>query len=501
MTVVSRMPLGYAGKGRFRGSSEPHSFPRVSRSTQRGWRRFLPIGLLVSDTVVIVGSVVFAQSLWAGRSLERLQMTGSSWLLAGTLCAVWLAAMSVGQSRAIPILGSGTDEYRRVINATFAAFGLFAICAMLLKIDVARGLLVTALPTGVAALLLTRHCWRRWLANKRAAGALCERALLVGPAADVEFVGRRMLKTPGCGYRIVGAAVGETSPADDEPGSVLTIPVVATPDDVHEAVRRLEIDAVVIAGSELDRTELRELGWALGETGTVLVVASSVGDISGPRINWRPVEGLPLMRIELPHFDGAKYVLKRAFDVVAAGAGLMLALPLLLVVAAAVRLDSPGPVLFVQERIGLGGKAFRILKFRSMTVDAEQQLLKVLGGGMRAFYKTKRDPRVTRVGAFIRKYSIDELPQLINVLRGDMSLVGPRPQVAEEVELYDAAMRRRLLVKPGITGLWQVSGRSDLDLDESVRLDLYYAENWSLAGDVAIVLRTVRAVLRGAGAY
>jgi exopolysaccharide biosynthesis polyprenyl glycosylphosphotransferase len=196
-------------------------------------------------------------------------------------------------------------------------------------------------------------------------------------------------------------------------------------------------------------------------------------------------------------------VAKRLFDVLVAGTMVIVASPVMALVAIMVKLDSPGPVFFKQERVGIEGARFGMLKFRSMVVDAEDQLAEVSqhNEGAGVLFKMKKDPRVTRVGVVLRKFSLDELPQLFNILGGSMSLVGPRPPLPSEVEAYEHDVRRRLLVKPGLTGLWQVSGRSNLSWQDSVRLDLYYVENWSLAGDLIILLRTVRAVFRSTGAY
>jgi exopolysaccharide biosynthesis polyprenyl glycosylphosphotransferase len=232
-------------------------------------------------------------------------------------------------------------------------------------------------------------------------------------------------------------------------------------------------------------------------------MAPSLTDIAGPRIHARPVAGLPLIHVETPRYQGADRFLKRAFDlVVSAGLLMVLSLPLL-VVALLIVSTSPGGVFFAHERIGKRGRPFKMLKFRSMVADADAglaSLLRAQGTDDRPLFKVVDDPRVTKVGSFLRRYSIDEIPQLMNVLRGEMSLVGPRPQVAREVALYDNAATRRLFVKPGMTGLWQVSGRSNLSWDESVRLDLYYVENWSLTADLSIMARTVRAVFAKDGA-
>jgi len=234
-----------------------------------------------------------------------------------------------------------------------------------------------------------------------------------------------------------------------------------------------------------------------------LVMAPRIVDVSSSRVLPRPVDGVPLIHIDTPDFGGAKFRLKHAFDVIASAALIIALTPVLLVVALAVKLSGPGPILFTHTRIGRHGAPFKMLKFRSMVDSADLQLKGLLaeqGTSDQPLFKVENDPRITPVGRFIRKYSLDELPQLFNVLGGTMSLVGPRPQVADEVALYDSAAARRLLVKPGVTGLWQVSGRSNLSWGDSIRLDLNYIENWSLRGDLGILLRTVKAVTTSDGA-
>lgn len=489
---------------------EPTHLPDVRDTPSersRSWARPLKARLLATDVLVVLISVVLAQVLRFGVSDEELRLSGMQsfyWIISLVLASLWMISLAMSQSRALPVLGVGNDEYRRVINATMATFGIVAICAMLLKMDIARGYLAIALPIGLGLLLVSRHLWRQWLIRKRTLGAFADRALIVGNNADVVFVAKKIIKNPASGYHLVAAAVRSPNQAavflDDAP----SIPIVASPDDVVSAVRTHDIDAVIVAGSgEQGHRHLKELSWALEESNTALVVASKLVDVAGPRIHWRPVEGLPLMSVELPQYGGSKFSLKRAFDIASSGFGLLCILPLLAATALAIKIDSPGPVIFKQQRIGLRGKPFSIYKFRSMYTNAEEKVLEVMesSGGMQLFYKSKHDPRITRVGRFIRRYSIDELPQLWNVFNGTMSMVGPRPQIDKEVELYDDSMHRRLYVKPGITGLWQVSGRSDLDAEQSIRLDLYYVENWSLAGDLTIIARTVKAVVAKEGAY
>jgi exopolysaccharide biosynthesis polyprenyl glycosylphosphotransferase len=232
-------------------------------------------------------------------------------------------------------------------------------------------------------------------------------------------------------------------------------------------------------------------------------MAPALTDVAGPRIHTQQVAGLPLIHVTTPTLEGGQRVAKRLFDVLAATCLVILAGPMMIVIALLVRLDSRGSIIFRQERIGVDGTSFKMLKFRSMVSDAESRLeeLKDKNEGEGLLFKMRDDPRITRVGRFLRKYSLDELPQLFNVLNGSMSLVGPRPPLPTEVAEYGHDLRRRLLVKPGLTGLWQVSGRSNLSWEDSVRLDLYYVENWSLAGDLIILLRTFRAVFSSHGAY
>ncbi|WCI07892.1 sugar transferase [Arthrobacter sp. OVS8] len=282
------------------------------------------------------------------------------------------------------------------------------------------------------------------------------------------------------------------------------VPVLSSTDDVVRTVGRCGAEAVIVAGPVPGGNQyIRELGWGLEEHQAELVLASSLTNVAGPRIHWRPVEGLPLMHVDVPRYSGAKHACKRLLDIAVAATALVLLSPVLLTLAIIVKHDSPGPVLFRQERVGKAGDPFRMLKFRSMVVNAEAALagLGAQNQGAGVLFKMHNDPRVTRCGRWMRRFSLDELPQFWNVLTGEMSLVGPRPPLQREVGGYERHTHRRLLIKPGITGLWQVNGRSDLPWDEAVRLDLYYVENWSIMGDVIIMWRTFRAMCAPAGAY
>jgi exopolysaccharide biosynthesis polyprenyl glycosylphosphotransferase len=282
------------------------------------------------------------------------------------------------------------------------------------------------------------------------------------------------------------------------------VPVLGGVADMRRLCDQVGADTVLVArGGYETSQELRRIAWALEGSSIDLVVVPSLTDIAGPRIHMRPVAGLPLLHVEQPQAGAAGGLPKRLFDVVFASLALLVFSPLLMVVAAIVKLQDGGPVFFRQSRVGRDGTPFGMIKFRSMVVDAESRLeqLRALNEFDDVLFKMQNDPRITSVGRFLRRYSVDELPQLFNVIRGEMSLVGPRPPLPAEVDRYADDVHRRLLVRPGLTGLWQVSGRSGLSWDESVRLDLYYVDNWSMLSDLVIMAKTVRAVLGSAGAY
>ena len=289
-----------------------------------------------------------------------------------------------------------------------------------------------------------------------------------------------------------------------ESAGVGDLPVIQGLSGVAGVVERFDADTVaVLACPEMSGVRLRELAWELEKTGTDLCVAPALLDVAGPRTTIRPVAGLPLLHMDHPEFTGARRLIKTAFDRACAASALVLLSPLLLAVAAIIRCSDGGPALFRQVRVGRDGRSFTLYKFRTMVLDAEErkhQLAELNETGA-VLFKIRKDPRVTKVGARLRRWSVDELPQLLNVLRGDMSLVGPRPALPEEAARYGDHVRRRLAVQPGLTGLWQVNGRSDLSWEESVRLDLRYVENWSFVLDLQILWKTWSAVTRGSGAY
>jgi exopolysaccharide biosynthesis polyprenyl glycosylphosphotransferase len=430
---------------------------------------------------------------------------GAGWIefvVAPVLIASWMALLAAFRTRDPRIVGVGGDEYRRVVTASLVAVASTAAVAYALQVDLARGYVAIAFPVGLLLLALGRKGVRGSLARRRARGERLQDVLLVGDLDDVRYVGRRIVATPSAGYR-VRAVITDCAAR----GSVVDLGVVSAPvldgvDAVLDRARSEGVSAVVVAGAVAGGHErLRRLGWQLEAQGVELVVSSPLADIAAGRVHERPVDGLPLMHVETP--DYSRRLGKRALDVIGAGIGLLLLAPVFALLALVIRADDRGPVFFRQTRVGRGGREFSILKFRTMCVDAEARMaaLAQSNEGAGPLFKMKDDPRVTRVGSFLRRTSLDELPQLWNVLTGSMSLVGPRPALPREVALYEDFADRRLLVTPGITGLWQVSGRSDLDWADGVRLDLHYVENWSFVHDVVILARTIPSVLRSRGAY
>jgi exopolysaccharide biosynthesis polyprenyl glycosylphosphotransferase len=459
--------------------------------------------IAITDTLVIIWSVIGAHvvrfgtdGVSDGTDGPQASNVGVSYAVVSVILIVlWLVALKVHNAYDPRLFGHGPEEYRAVAGATLRLFAAVAILSYLFKLELARGFLLIALPFGLAGLFLSRWIWRRWLGAQRADGRLCDAMLIVGDRDHLNSLVAALREVPEAGYRIVGACCSD----GNEP--IRGVPIVGLERDAAVMAERLDVSVVACSGSwRLGSEGLRRLGWNLESTGIGLVLAPGMTQVAGPRILTRPVAGLPLLHVEAPTFTGPKRAVKTAFDVFGALAlGIVLS-PLLLVVAVLVARDG-GPPFYSQTRVGQGGAPFLMWKFRSMVPNADTIVPAIAHDGAGPLYKLKSDPRITPLGRVLRRTSIDELPQLWNVLRGEMSLVGPRPPLASEVERYEEDVYRRLLVKPGMTGLWQVSGRSDLPWEDSVRLDLYYVENWNLVEDLKILWRTVSTVVHHQGAY
>jgi exopolysaccharide biosynthesis polyprenyl glycosylphosphotransferase len=475
---------------------------RVRRSA---WQRDFAYRLFTTDLIVVVVSVGGSQLLWFGLDTPAVSGTGSLEFgftaLSVLLATVWMLVLAGFATRDRRIVGTGTLEYKRVADATIRLFGGFGIIAYLLQIGLARGFFLTALPVGLGLLILSRWLWRQWLRDQQAAGAYLSRAILVGARLNAIHVAETIRKTPGTGIDLIGAFTRGGTTSDNLHDD---IPVLGSFNDILSGIDEHQVDSLILTGAdEIGPNDMRQLGWDLGARDVELIVAPALTDVAGPRIHSRPVAGLPLIHVEYPRLEGPKRLTKRLFDIVASSVLIVIAAIPLLIVAIAIKMTSPGKLIYKQERVGRLGEPFGMLKFRSMVADADDQLESLLdaqGTSDTPLFKVINDPRITPVGRFIRKYSIDEFPQLFNVLLGQMSLVGPRPQRAAEVALYDDAAHRRLIMKPGMSGLWQVSGRSNLSWEDAIRLDLYYVENWSMTADILILFRTIRAVVKPSGA-
>ncbi|MFD5213463.1 sugar transferase [Microbacterium sp. NPDC058345] len=477
------------------------SSPRASASLEQRhhWERGHRARLVATDAAVITAAVGAA----SGIQLHQGEPPADVALHGALLIIAWFATLWLTRTRDAALFRPSVDEYRGVAHATGLAIGITAIASVLLDWDAMRLTVLITLPSGLLGLVMSRWAWRRWLSSRRRHGLFTSRTLVVGNREDVDYVVRTLQPIGPGGYQVVGATLLDANAREllTEDGAV---PVLGNATSVAAVAAELRTDTIIVASRpDGDPDFVKRLSWQLEGTADELILSSRLADVAGPRMSFAPVDGLPLIRVQIPTYDGGQHVLKRALDIAVSALALIPIALITPVLALLIKLDSPGPVFFFQERVGRDGRRFRMVKFRSMRTDAEQRLagLQSLNEGSGLLFKMKDDPRVTRVGRILRKLSLDELPQFWNVLAGDMSVVGPRPPLPSEVTAYDGTVFRRLYIKPGITGLWQVSGRSDLSWDESVRLDLRYVENWSVMSDLQIMWRTARVMVQPKGAY
>jgi exopolysaccharide biosynthesis polyprenyl glycosylphosphotransferase len=443
----------------------------------------------IADLGCAAAGVFAAAYLRFGHDVTRTYVT-----LSLALPVLWLA-----RAYDVRFIGIGSDEFHKILNAGVSLTAVVAIFSYAVNTELSRGYLLIALPCVTSFNLAARYAMRKRLHRVRTWGRCMHSVVAVGHESAVAGLITELRRDPYHGLTVVATCLAQPSASE-----VAGVPVCGGLDDVTATVRSFGANTVaVLACPEMDGIRLRGLAWELEKTGTDLCVSPALLDVAGARTTIRPTAGLTLLHVDHPQLAGARLVLKGLFDRCAAALILILLAPLFAVLAAAIWLSDRGPVLFTQVRVGKDSRMFRIYKFRTMVVDAEQRRMHLLVSNDTdgVLFKLRQDPRVTAVGAHLRRWSIDELPQLINVLLGDMSLVGPRPALPDETAQYAEHVRRRLVVKPGLTGLWQVNGRSDLSWDESVRLDLRYVENWSFVLDLQIMWKTISALLRGSGAY
>jgi len=475
--------------------SSPERLSAVVRATRPVWADRYRAALLGGEILAAGAAALAVLSMHPGPTTPLLLW--SSW----ALVPAWPAVLAGVGAHSERVFGTGSEEYRRVIRAGLLLLAVAGFLGYAASLDLPRSLVAVAVPALTGTTVLLRFAARKVLATLRTAGRCTKRVVVVGRGAAVLDLVGALGRARHAGLQVVAACVTPTDRV--AVAEAAGLPVSGLDDVVATAMRHGADTVAVTSASETAAEYLRRLSWQLEGTGLELLVAPGLVEVAGPRLHIRPFEGLPLLTVEAPRFEGWRRLVKGAVDRVGAAAAIVLFAPVLLLMVLAVRATSDGPVLYRQQRVGVHGRPFTMLKFRSMVVDADGRLDTLRDANLcdGLLFKMREDPRVTPVGRWLRRLSLDELPQLFNVLGGSMSLVGPRPPLPSEVARYDNSLRRRLLVKPGLTGLWQISGRSDLPWDEAVRLDLRYVENWSLSLDLLILWKTARAVLGGSGAY
>ena len=423
-------------------------------------------------------------------------------VLGGLTVIVVIVSLAMNRAWNLVTLGQGAEEYVRVGRGMFAAAVALGLAGLATGVVSARPWVFLVVPSIALVTLLFRYLLRQVLHRHRYHGECLLPVMAAGSIDTVRDLITRTEAASHIGWRVAAVCTvdGTGTSRDDVDG----VSVVGRLDEVAAHVRRGGYRIVAItADSYWTPRRLQQLAWKLEGSGAEMVVAPTLMEVAGPRLHVSGVLGMPLLRVSAPVFTGMRRAIKGIFDRIGSFLIILMCLPVMTIATLAIMIDSRGNPFYTQKRVGKGGREFTIIKFRTMVRDADRRkaALSEDNEGAGVLFKMRKDPRITRVGAILRRYSIDELPQLFNVLTGAMSLVGPRPPLPEESARYEPDMRRRLLVKPGLTGLWQVSGRSDLPWEEAVRLDLRYVEDWSLALDAMILWKTFRAVLGGQGAY
>lgn len=411
------------------------------------------------------------------------------------IAALWLGLLALRGSYDQRFIGLGTEEVRRTVSATISTFALVAGVSYLFRADISRAYAFVSLPLGLVFIVVGRFAWRNWLYRRRACDQFMNRTIIVGEGPAAEELRKRLDDHSFAGFHVVG----ECRPPTEAENGHLDLWLA----NLVRFMDELDVEAIALAPSHtLTGHVVRQVAWHLEGRAVDLLIAPAMLEAGGTRLSVRPAAGVPLLHLDEASLTRPQRFSKRCLDLVGATVAIVFLSPLLLACALLVRMTSRGPIIFRQVRIGRGGKPFTMLKFRTMIegADSHREALRTTHNLGSPMFKLTRDPRITRTGRFLRRWSLDELPQLFNVCVGSMSLVGPRPHPIDDVDRYEVAAYRRLALKPGMTGLWQVEGRSDLHWQAALQLDLYYVETWSMAGDVGLLLRTVGAVVRGRGA-
>ncbi|MCB1026851.1 MAG: sugar transferase [Microthrixaceae bacterium] len=446
--------------------------------------------MLATSLLVMAATAQFSD--WGAGSWQT-----HLWLLAASV-PIWPTVFVQHKMYGTRFVTRLLDETRRAAHAIFIGIVALVVIAALTKLDVSRAYLAALWIFGNLALGFERYVARRIFARRRSRGASMKRVLVIGTSTEALALRRMFMTERHLGYDVV-AFVDDDPKA---PAAIDGIPVHSNIDDLVPLADANQAQGVIIASTALSLERSNHLVRELSEAGLHVEITWPLRDIASNRLTVRPLGRFPVAYVEPVARYGWRRLAKRTFDVVLSGTGLLIVSPFLAIAALAVKLTSPGPVLFRQTRVGQHARPFEVLKLRTMVVDAEDRLedLSRLNEADGPMFKMSDDPRITRVGAILRKTSIDELPQLWNVVKGEMSLVGPRPALPSEMAEWDSELYNRLRVKPGITGMWQVNGRSESSFADYQRLDLYYVDNWSILVDAGILAKTLPVVLSSRGA-
>lgn len=482
------------------GWAEVHSHRDRPHLRRDPLRVYATRAFIFDSLAILVAGIVGFVLRWAiPYSVELNDPTYVAYVV--IVVVAWILTLVLRGAYDTRILGVGSEEFKRVVGATAVVFGAIAVAVFVFKVDLSRGFVVITFATGIVLLLVVRWTLRAWLRHERRYGHYLHRTIVIGTEPQKSEIVDMLDRDPVAGFTVVDD-INEPEIIDAQ-GEIDADALDRWLDEVMARIALGDADTVAVAGSAtLGHTVVQRLAWRLEGPRVDLLVAPTIGDVAGPRVTMRMAADLPLLHLDEPHLTGPKRAIKRILDVVVGSLLFLLFLPFMIVAGIGVKLSSRGPMLYKQERIGRGGNLITVAKFRTMKVGADAMRDEVIGtpdAGISERYR--RDPRITGFGRFLRRWSIDEMPQVVNVIGGSMSLVGPRPVMLDEVPLMDDADHRRHLTKPGLTGLWQVAGRKQVDWEERMRLDLDYVEHWSPALDLVIVAKTVKVVLWGDGAY
>lgn len=461
----------------------------------RSYGRFV---VIASDIAVIASTVAVPWIIEKTNQAPMEPDASAPFLLAtgAVICVIWLALLNLLGAQSAAMIGRAVPV-QKIIEATVLAYGLFAIVEVVSPATVPMTLFFWSLPLGLTLLLVSRFVVMKLILRLEVASARAHTAIVLTCVADAEQTFTQLKRS-----KTLKLNVANWIDAQD------LMRIHAIEDYILTELRHHRADTLVVSPfSGLSSESIERLKWALEESDYRLIFMLPVNGVSTHRLNVRSGVDPAMLEVQNSRYTGWYFTAKRLWDIVISGLGIAFLAPLLLLIALVIKLHDGGPVFFTQERVGLHRKTFSMVKFRTMSVDAEARLAELLaqhGGtdaGNEVLFKLKHDPRITTPGRFLRQYSLDELPQLFNVFVGNMTLVGPRPPLPREVDTFEKHVLRKFLVRPGITGLWQTMGRSNLSWEDSVQLDLYYVENCSVRMDLSILARTFKAVISKDGAY